>query len=191
MKLIIYLLIAIALSCQTFAQSNDSSLQTRVYLINEAIKAKTSGDFEKVVLIIDSVIKIDSCHFGSYIIKSNALLQLERFAESAEAFRKAVLLGKPDIGSYVRLGMLYEKANKPLLAKKQYAQAIQHYEHTITKPKAEMWQTVEYVIALLLNDEKTKSDIEYRRLLRHFPNEETVINLQGKSRFQILESRLR
>jgi hypothetical protein len=117
MKLIIYIVFGIGLSCQTSAQINDSLLQKKVSLINEAIKAKTTGDFEQVVLIIDSVIRIDSCHFGSYIIKSNALLQLNRFAESAETFRKAVLLGKPDIGSYVRLGMLYEKCNKSLLAK--------------------------------------------------------------------------
>jgi hypothetical protein len=53
-----------------------------------------------------------------------------------------------------------------------------------------MWQRIEYFIALLLHGDKTKSDIEYKKLIVLFPEEESVINLQRKSKYEILEIHL-
>jgi tetratricopeptide (TPR) repeat protein len=162
-----------------------------VELINKAVKAKTNGDFEQVILLIDSVLVIDSNHYGSYVIKSGALMRMNRFTQSAEAFKKAVSVGKPDIDSYVRLGMLYEKGNMISEARAEYSRAIKLYTDIIRRRKPKIWQSIEYVVALSLNGNMKKFDTELQSLLKKFPLENNLKELKHKTRDQILDIRLK
>jgi tetratricopeptide (TPR) repeat protein len=189
MRLVISIIFLVGLCFSAVGQTNESK-QKLVDLINQAVIAKINGDYDQALLLIDSVLMVDSNHYGSNIIKSALLTKIGRFADAAESLKKAVAAGKPDIGLYVRLGMLYDKANMTSQAKAQYSKALKFYENTIIKSKPLLWQKVEYVVALTLNGDKKKSDLELHKLLQKFPNENSLTELKDKSRNEILEIRL-
>src|SRR5689334_2594737 len=83
------------------AKGQEQSKQKLVDLINQSVAAKTNGDYDEALLLIDSVLMVDSNHYGSNIIKSGILAKSGRFAEAAVALKKAVSTGKPDMLLYV------------------------------------------------------------------------------------------
>jgi Flp pilus assembly protein TadD len=176
--------------CFSAMGQTTKSKQKLVDFINQAVAAKAQGDYERALLLIDSVLLVDSNHYGSNIIKSTLLTKTGRFAEAAKALQKVVSKGKPDIGLYVRLGMLYDKANMIPEAKAAYSEAVKFYEHTLIKSKPLIWQKVEYIVALSLNGDKQKFDSEFRKLLQQLPNEINLTELKGKSKAEIIEVRL-
>src|SRR4051812_36588015 len=123
MRLVISIIFLVGLCFSAVGQTNESK-QKLVDLINQAVIAKINGDYDQALLLIDSVLMVDSNHYGSNIIKSALLTKIGRFADAAESLKKAVAAGKPDIGLYVRLGMLYDKANMTSQAKAQYSKAL-------------------------------------------------------------------
>ncbi len=169
MKCSISIIFCLLVWISTIGQTSDPSKLKMVDLINKAVKAKANGDFEQVILLIDSVLLIESNHYGSYVIKSGALMRMNRFTESAEAFKKSVLVGKPNIDSYVRLGMLYEKGHMVPKAKAEYSRAIRLYADIISQRKPKLWQSIEYVVALSLNGNRKKFETELQSLIKNFP----------------------
>jgi len=189
MRITITIMLLIGLCFSAVGQANPSK-QKLVDLINQAVSAKANGDYDQALLLIDSVLMVDSNHYGSNIIKSGILTKTGRFAEAAEALKKAVSIGKPDIGLYVRLGLLYEKANMSSEARTQYSNALKFYQNTVVKSKPLLWQKIEYVVALRLSGDKQKFDLELRKLLEKFPNDNSLTELKEMTRDEIFEIRL-
>ena len=129
---------------------------------NRAWEAYQAQRFETAISILDSSIALDSSRPSPFILKSEALWFIGRFAEAAETYKKWIIIELLTdssillVGAYVHLGMLYDKADMFIQAKEQYIKAINTFESDYKAIKQfEGEEEVEYVMAFgLLGDSK-------------------------------------
>ncbi len=190
MKKLIHIIILLFFYQLTYSQVNDSLAKRKlVDLVMQAIKAGNDGLYEQTIILIDSAIAIDKTDYDSYVIKSEALWLLKRYKESAEVYDKSIKVEKPDFlaDAYVHLGMLYEKANMPQKAKKEYLRAIDLYDRKVFPPSFIYLQRINYAVALLLSGNEEKWKQEFEKLLKEYSYIEEVKALKGKNRSEVLE----
>jgi len=155
------IIICFLLSKSLISQSQATDTTKARFFADSAWKAYQSHYFKSSIRLLDSAIFYGSNKSASYHLKSEAQWFLGWYAEAAETFKNIISIGDSNllrVSAYVFLGMLYDKAENPADAKKQYASAISLWENGYVPIK--QFQSVEesdYFLALAFLEEKEKA----------------------------------
>jgi tetratricopeptide (TPR) repeat protein len=183
------LILTFFLSLSSTCQTSDSTKKKALDFENKAWSAYQSHEFEKCISLLDSSISLDSTRPFAFIIKSESLWFLKRYAEAAETYKKWMTLEKNVllVGAYVFLGMLYDKADIHDQAKEQYIKAIKTYEKGY-KPIAtfENVEEIEYVFAFGLLSDTEKWRQKLAGLIKKYPSS-NYERFEKMSRKELLE----
>lgn len=183
------LVIVIILSFKTSQSQTDSSSNvTLAYFINSAVALEQKKQYQEALLYVDSALKIESSNHNIYEHKAEILWLMKRFREAAENQQKSLLLVQNDIdffGTYLLLGILYEKANMPTQAQLQYLKTVYFFEHRKGKENiySEVSNKIDYTIALKLS----RNDSAWEKLLSNPQYKSLRERYSGKSREEVLE----
>ncbi len=186
---VIALILIFFLSLSGACQTSDTTYQKAGDLENKAWNAYQNREFEKCISLLDSSISLDNTRPFAFIIKSESLWFLKRYAEAAETYKKWIPLEKNVllVGAYVFIGMLYDKADMFDQAKEQYLKAIKTYKNSY-KPIATFQnvEEIEYVFAfgLLGNTKKWKEKLA--DLTKRYPSSKYQ-QFEKMSRKELLE----
>src|SRR5688500_6273614 len=158
---IILLLLALATTLVGYTQPDSERSKSLEYQ-KRAWEAYQAQRFETAISLLDSSITLDRSRPSPFILKSEALWFIGRFAEAAETYKEWIIIELSTdssillVGAYVHLGMLYDKADMFTQAKEQYIRAINTFESGYKALKQfEREEEVEYVMAFgLLGDTK-------------------------------------
>ena len=118
-------------------------------------------------MLLDSSLALDSTRPEPYVLKSESLWALKRYAEAAKNYKRYMAIRKPDylIGAYVLLGMLYDKAKMRKEANIEYRNAIHTYENGYQPPRFDITEEIEYVFAFgLLGNKKRNGSLSWLTL---------------------------
>ena len=191
---VIFALITVAFAFTSYAQSDAAKTKSLKYQ-HRAWKEFQAHKFETAVLLLDSSIALDSSRPSPFILRSEALWLLGKYAEAANTYEKWIELEVLTdstillVGAYVQLGMLYDKANMFTQAKEHYMTAINTFESSYKPLKHfEIVEEMEYVMAFgLLGDSEN-----WQKKLEAFIKKHrswNLSNLKNLTRKQLLDNR--
>ena len=160
----------------------------QVDFIKEALSKAEEKKYEEALILVDSVLAVDSSNFNFYTIKAEFLWMSKNYYQAALIYQKALLMDEDHRflnGAYLMLGVLYEKAGLRVQAQIQYLRAI-YFLETRKRKDDKLFlvpNKIDYVTAIILsgNDKEIKKisdDPFYKSYLEPYI---------GKSRNEVLE----
>lgn len=184
-----FLFILLVIACKTAYNQTDTLRYGKVgYFLKRAVDFESKKEYDQAIAFTDTALKIAPTSESVFAVKAEILWMMKRFSEAAENYQKALLLdtdGSYLFGAYLFLGVLYEKANKPIQAQAQYLKAVYFFENK--KEKNDKFfadvNRLDYALALKLSGNNDAWD----KLLNEPFYKNSLAAYVGKTREQILE----
>ncbi len=159
---------------------------TAIELNNRASQLIFQNNLNEDLIRVDSIlyealdyteeaIRLDSMYYMAYSNKATILCKLHKFQEAIDAL-ELVLKFKPYYAEGIQSqGFIYEKMNKPNLAREKYSQALRAYDHRINKGDNELASLSSKAFLLIFIENKDAAIEEIDNLIERFPNNQEVL----------------
>jgi tetratricopeptide (TPR) repeat protein len=188
MKKIIFLLVALSMSCKSDYKKTKEFDSVAVSINDDAMQKyqdyilgyrHDEEVLDTVLLEINRAIDIDSSNYVFYTNKANVLSLLNRYSDTIKALEKVSEIKPKYAENLMYLGLLNESIGADSTAQSWYSQAIKAYDERIENNQSIISNKINRAYLLFFTEGKEQALKAFEAVKLEYPNSEEVLYMES------------